>query len=74
MIIFGGYDNEGFINNDIWSFNFENLEWEEIKPTNKISERYHHSSIILNSKMFIFGGLSSNNNVLNDLIYFDFGK
>ena len=96
MIIFGGYDSNGFINNDIWMFNFDDLTWNLISPIANINSntstlssenltttekielplpRYHHSSVLWNNnKMIIFGGLSTNSQVLGDIWIFNLGK
>ena len=77
MIIFGGYDLNENVNNDIWMFNFDDLSWNLISPNDSQfpSPRYHHSSILWdNNKMVIFGGLSTNSQILNDTWIFNLGK
>ncbi|KAJ5073642.1 kelch domain-containing protein [Anaeramoeba ignava] len=71
--IFGGVPSNQRRFNDLWSFDIESNEWEEIKPKGKIPfARSSHSSLLHNDKMYIFGGLGKNIIRRNDLWYFDF--
>ena len=58
----------------IWSLNILNLEWEKINPNIQIENRYGHTALALNNKLYIFGGKTkySNTSVINGLDIFSF--
>ena len=58
MYIYGGFDGISFFSN-IHKLNLKTNKWKEIKiwQKNEPTKRRSHSSSVLNSKMYIFGGI-----------------
>ena len=58
----------------IWKLNISLLEWKKIIPENLIENRYGHTALSLNNKLFIFGGKTKylNNSYINGLDIFSF--
>ena len=60
---------------DFWEFNMESSSWLRIPPnegTNNPLRRSLHTSIAIGEKMFVFGGVGVDNNVLmNDIWSYD---
>ena len=58
----------------IWKLNINSLIWEKIKLENKIDNRYGHTSLFLNNKLYIYGGKTKylNTNYMNGLDIFSF--
>lgn len=55
MVLFGGYTRN--MVNDVWMFNYENLEWAEMKCNGNIpSKRSGHTSVVFNESMIVYGG------------------
>ncbi|EGG13817.1 Kelch repeat-containing protein [Cavenderia fasciculata] len=66
LILFGGTPDGSSGLNDLYFLNLDNFTWVEVK-TKGISPigRYRHSAIIIEDKMYVFGGYRSK--CLNDL-------
>lgn len=59
IAIFGGWTNRP--TNDMWTFNFVNMEWKEVVTSGiQPRARYRHTCEILGVKMFILGGSDNN--------------
>jgi len=59
MFIFGGFSNE--LMNDLWRFDFTNMEWTLIETKNNIvSPRYGHTCVLFKNELFVFGGCDKN--------------
>ena len=60
----------------IWSLNILNLEWEKIIPKIQIENRYGHTALALNNKLYIYGGKTKylNTSVINGLDIFSFNN
>ena len=60
----------------IWSLNIPKLEWEKINYNNPLENRYGHTALSLNNKLYIYGGKTkySNSSVLNGLDVFSFNN
>jgi N-acetylneuraminic acid mutarotase len=74
FFVFGGFGENQFLN-DLWSFNFENLEWKEIILSCKYPTPRRYFSIshdIHKNGFFIFGGYTKNEKTENDLWKLDF--
>jgi len=73
MYIFGGYDKDGFACNDIYEFSFEINKWTHVKPNGTIlsKDTYHHSAVVHEGSMYVFGGYKIEN---NNLMEFRFGN
>jgi N-acetylneuraminic acid mutarotase len=81
MYLFGGYDIDGFVCNDIFKFDFTSLKWKEIKidynndkEKIKPKPRFQSNLILFKKKIYFFGGITNNNKLLNDTLYFDLKK
>jgi hypothetical protein len=81
--MFGGERNNNDFSNDLIVFfqNFEKISglhffYDFVIPSTKFipKERSCHSSIVINNKLFIYGGKTKNNEILHDLVYFSFEK
>eukprot|EP01090_Pellita_catalonica_P022411 TRINITY_DN8700_c0_g1_i2.p1 TRINITY_DN8700_c0_g1~~TRINITY_DN8700_c0_g1_i2.p1 ORF type:complete len:511 (+),score=55.63 TRINITY_DN8700_c0_g1_i2:881-2413(+) len=63
MVVFGGSSDPNgrdFLN-DLWKFDFEREEWEDVKLDYSLapSARQAHTAVVLGSQMYIFGGLQT---------------
>ena len=60
----------------IWRLNIPLLEWKKINPENVIENRYGHTGLSLNNKLFIFGGKTKylNTSYMNGLDIFSFSE
>ena len=58
----------------LWSLNISLLEWKKITPANLIENRYGHTALYMNNKLFIFGGKTKylNTSYMNGLDIFSF--
>jgi hypothetical protein len=87
MIIYGGQTDSSQTVNTILEFSFIDNSWKTITPETKkeglllvtkkeleIQERYGHTANVFNNSMYIFGGISSNKHLLNDLWEFNLKK
>ena len=73
ILISGGItSNKQFMT--IWSLNIPKLEWLKISQKDSIDNRYGHTAIAINNKLFIFGGITKyeNSSITNGLIIFSF--
>ena len=75
IIITGGISSN-MKNLSIWSLDILKLEWEKINQNFQIDNRYGHTALALNNKLYIFGGKTkySNSWVLNGLEIFSFNN
>eukprot|EP01090_Pellita_catalonica_P007392 TRINITY_DN17977_c0_g1_i1.p1 TRINITY_DN17977_c0_g1~~TRINITY_DN17977_c0_g1_i1.p1 ORF type:complete len:564 (-),score=55.74 TRINITY_DN17977_c0_g1_i1:87-1778(-) len=70
MYVYGGFDKDGFICNDVHSFNFKSSKWKKLSVTyanEEIAlscERYHHSAVVHQGAMYIFGGFHRDDSLL----------
>lgn len=73
VLVFGGADlAKGLYFNDLWMFDVELTAWKELKPGGSAPcERWHHGSCVLEQRMFIYGGESSEFQILDDLHMYD---
>jgi hypothetical protein len=58
----------------IWKLNLTTLEWQKVTTENYIENRYGHTALSLNNKLYIFGGLTKylNTYYMNNLDIFSF--
>ena len=58
----------------IWRLNLTTLEWKKIKTDNPIENRYGHTALSMNNKLYIFGGKTKylNTSYMNNLDIFSF--
>jgi Ras-related C3 botulinum toxin substrate 1 len=71
MVVFGGYDNDGFTSNEIFMFDLQQHSWELIvsKSQSTPAPRFHHTCVVVHDKMYLFGGRDADNHVwIFDLI------
>eukprot|EP01084_Bolivina_argentea_P008747 16361_1 len=67
LYIIGGY-NTGSINIDVLTFNIDKNQWFRPLIGGSIPiERYSHSVVNINNKIYMFGGFNVNHKWLNDL-------
>ena len=74
LVLFGGYENHR-IYNELKLFNIEKSAWTVLQPRSSAipSHRYGHSSLVINSDLYVFGGMDKNQ-TLNDLWRFNFSE
>jgi len=75
IIITGGISsNMKFL--PIWSLNIPKLEWEKISQNNPLENRYGHTALALNNKLYIFGGKTkyATSSILNGLEIYSFNS
>jgi len=74
LFIFGGYGINSILN-DTFLFNIQKEEWKKVEHAENVNvpERYGHSTVVYNHKVYVFGGKNSNG-YLNDLMVFDCQK
>ncbi|EGC29929.1 hypothetical protein DICPUDRAFT_158419 [Dictyostelium purpureum] len=72
LYVFGGWNDDNQMLNDIFKFNVNTWEWEEIKVIDNsfITPRNGHSLNSYNRKLIVFGG-GSFSGFLNDINIFD---
>ena len=60
----------------IWSLNIPKLEWEKINQNNPLENRYGHTALALNNKLYIFGGKTkyATSSILNGLEIYSFNS
>ena len=58
----------------IWRLNLTILEWKKVKTDNPIENRYGHTALSMNNKLYIFGGKTKylNTSYMNNLDIFSF--
>ncbi len=72
LYVFGGYDQHGFSCDTLHAFQFARNTWvKETKINGSIKERYHHSAVVYDRSMYVFGG-RSDNETLGDLMEYHF--
>lgn len=65
MYVFGGFLTDGFACSELYEFSFETHEWKRLKPSGLLpGDLYHHSAIVHEGSMYVFGGHRSNSNSL----------
>jgi len=72
LLVFGGV-SEGWVQqNDLWKFTLSSGRWEEVKVegNSKPATRKDHTAVILDGKMYVFGG-QVGKDAANDLWIFD---
>ena len=65
---FGGTD-KGHHFNDTWSFDILTRKWTELQCTGYVpTPRGCHTATLVNDVMYVFGGCTTNQTTLDDLI------
>lgn len=57
LFIFGGFSGENFLN-DLWKFNFETMEWKEVKYDGEVPKRRYFSISNYENGFYVFGGVN----------------
>lgn len=76
-MIFGGKDEDNEKLNDVWSFNFRTLLWDQLQENIPIEDRNvplprsGHSASLYKNYMIIFGGILDVCKELDDMLIFD---
>lgn len=68
MYLFGGKEGIGSPKFDFYFFDLIESKWNILNPLHK-QARYHHSSVIYNGLLYIFGGFSKDDYQKNMIIY-----
>jgi len=76
LYVFGGKTKQNETINDLWKLDLTSFVWEKCNPIGYIpEERYSHSSVVCNQKIYYFGGYSSKFDInLVDLFCLDIHK
>ena len=71
MFIFGGFIHPNTLN-DLWEFNTPQSRWEKIEAGGQPpSDRYRHSSVVIDRYLIIYGGINANRVRFNEVSCFD---
>lgn len=72
LYVMGGRDNQGSRTNDVFSLDLQSYTWEKhaCRGTAPIGRSFH-SCVTVNDKLFIFGGTTPTNQVINDIHILD---
>lgn len=71
FLMFGGIDQTQLFN-DLWFYNIQTTFWEFIDATGqRPSPRYRHTAASQGNYMVVFGGVTYNNEYLQDFYYYD---
>ncbi|OMJ77713.1 hypothetical protein SteCoe_22616 [Stentor coeruleus] len=73
LVLFGG-ESCGKALNDIWVYSIEKNIWQEIKPQNQISARMAHVCYCYKDNVLVYGGMTKDQTVKNDLAVLKFGR
>lgn len=71
MYVYGGFDAEGFVCNDLFSLN-EEYCWEKETTSVKLPSRLHASACVINDTMYISGGLDHKKKPTSDMFAIHF--
>lgn len=71
--MFGGYTGKN-VSNELWRFGVRDNVWEKVNTSDAPSPRAGHVGCKLNSRMYIFGGIGENQEVLNDFYSYHFRR
>lgn len=75
VYIYGGQDFDGKYFNDMWAFDTDSMQWEQIEIKGEVPKgRKGHSVILYEDSFFIFGGKTGNFNEINQFWKFDIKK
>ena len=80
LIVYGGRndDHNEYALGDIFLFELASLEWIEVSIYSNINitlyARCGHSSLIVNNKLIVFGGMNNNNYLGSSLLFMELGK
>ena len=73
MLVFGG-GGDGTYFNDLWRYNYENLEWRAVDVEGHEPEpRAYHTAVHVGQRLFIFGGWKGDE-FINDLSVLETGS
>lgn len=73
LILCGG-ESYGKTLNDVWVFCLESKTWKEIQPSNQLRGRMTHICYSYKDTLIVFGGMTHEKAVLNELAILHFGK
>jgi len=74
VYVIGGRNEQYFIFGDVWRFDLGSATWalDSAGGANAITARYFHSSVAIDSLIYVFGGyVASRQNIVNDLWAYD---
>lgn len=72
MYIFGGKDDENEKLKDLWRFDLNNQNWQQLdSPDNSVAARSGHSCCVFNNHLIVFGGIQEITKELDDTIVFN---
>ena len=74
MFVFGGFNHPDTLQ-DLWEYNFALSRWEEhISAGSPPQDRYRHSSVVLDDRLVIFGGLNAQRERFNDVHIYELNQ
>ena len=73
LFVFGGYDNNSFTSNELFSFNFATTEWQLVELSVELDRRYYHATVLdeETGDWYIYGGKSATT-LTNDIFIIKF--
>ena len=77
MWVFGGRDDDNNKLNDLWKFDIQTGQWEEVKPADgqyPQARSGHSCDVFEGQYLIVFGGIFEITKELNDLHMFDLKK
>eukprot|EP01097_Dermamoeba_algensis_P001906 TRINITY_DN1748_c0_g1_i1.p1 TRINITY_DN1748_c0_g1~~TRINITY_DN1748_c0_g1_i1.p1 ORF type:complete len:492 (-),score=72.99 TRINITY_DN1748_c0_g1_i1:26-1501(-) len=74
MYIFGGFDTYGYPCNHLFEYSFKSKKWQKIHTTGvEVADVYHHSAVVYEGSMCVFGGRGNGNKLNPTLLEYRFG-
>lgn len=74
FIIVCGGESYGKTLNDVWVFSIDSKMWREIVPSNQLRGRMTHICYSYKDSLIVFGGMTHEKAVLNELAILNFSK
>jgi N-acetylneuraminic acid mutarotase len=75
LFIFGGYSDGATYFKDLFELNLDTKRWRFIRPKQRLSLGRHSASAVLyNNKIYLFGGIATGTQKMNDILAFSLEK
>jgi N-acetylneuraminic acid mutarotase len=68
IYLFGGYSTATSSLSDLWNYNINSNEFQEIIPVNTTEGRYYHAATAADNMLWVFGGVGASGYVLSDIV------
>jgi len=75
FVVFGGILDGSAVTNELWHFNTSDDTWNLLVGNGEQPDpRRYHVGEVIGDGIYIFGGISDTQNILQDFFYFDIGE